>query len=198
MQSICAALASRRKDGQAPGRVLFASPRHGDGTTTVAACTAVALHRNLRTPVALVEANPFSPALSAYAGCPPTPGFAEVLREEAAGDQVLRESLVLGLSLLPAGSLRAAELVDWRGQQARLLLEDGLRAFSFALIDVPPLLDRPVGRLLFEFGDLAVLVVRAGVTTKPDARAALRVLEESGVPLAGVVLNRFKKPLTFP
>src|SRR5206468_11799053 len=141
----------------------FASPRHGDGTTTLAACTAVALCQNLRARVALVEANPFSPGLAACAECPPEPGFAQVLRAEAAGDQVLRESSEAGLSLLPGGSLGATESVDWRGPNVRLLLEDALRAYPFALVDAPPLLDRPLSRLLLEYADLAVLVVRGGV-----------------------------------
>jgi Mrp family chromosome partitioning ATPase len=196
VQAVWSALASRRgSDSQR--RVLFTSPRHGDGTTTLAACSALGLCRNLRTEVALVEANPFRPALAAYTDAPATPGFAEVLRGEEDGAPALRESFEPGLSVLPGGALRASEPLDWRGQDARRLLEEGLRAFPFALIDAPPLLDRPVGRLLFEFADLVVLVVRAGSTTKTDARAALQILRDSGVPLAGVILNRFRKPLPF-
>lgn len=200
VQAIAAALTSRRKD-ETPLRVLFASPRHGDGTTTLAACTALALCRHLHTRVALVEANPFAPALAAYAGCAPAPGFADLLRGEPGDGVRLRASFESGLSLLPAGTLGAAlgatEGVDWRGAHVRELLEVELRGFPFALIDAPPLLDRPTGRLLLGSCDLAVLVVRAGVTTKADARAAQQVLEGSGVPPAGVILNRLEHPWPF-
>lgn len=196
IQAIAAALATRPKEGESARRVLFASPRHGDGTTTVAACTAVALGMNLRIPVVLVEANPFRPALAAYAGCAPTPGFVDALHADPAHAPVLRECFVPGVSLLPAGQA-TSEPLAWRGTAARVLFGERLQGFPFALIDAPPLLDRPVGRLLLEFADLVVLVVRAGATTKSDARAAARVLAEAGVPVAGVVLNQFKKPLPF-
>lgn len=178
-------------------RILFTSPRHGAGTTTLAACTAVALRQNLRARVALVEANPFQPALAAYAGIPPAPGFADVMREKAAGDRVLRESAETGLSLVPGGSLDASGPIDWRGANTRLLFEDELRKFPFALIDAPPLLDRPAARLLLGFSDLTVLVVRAGVSSKDDTRLAAQVLRDSGVPFLGVILNRFRSPLPF-
>jgi Mrp family chromosome partitioning ATPase len=197
VQSIWSTLASRRADGDGPRRILFASPRHRSGTTTLAGCTAMALCRNLRTQVALIEANPFSPALASYASCASAPGFAEVLREEAPGDEVLQEAFDPPLSLVPAGLVQSTESVDWRGPNVRLLLEEQLSDFPFAFIDAPPLLDRPVGRLLLEFADLAVLIVRAGVTTRSDLSAAQKILQDSGVPTAGVVLNRFKKPLSF-
>lgn len=196
VQALAAALASRRRD-ESPLRVLFASPRHGDGTTTLAACTALALCRHLHARVALVEANPFAPALAAYAGCAPAPGFAEVLRGEPADGGRLRASFEPGLSLLPAGTLGATEAVDWRGARVRELLEVELRSFPFALIDAPPLLDRPTGRLLLGSCDLAVLVVRAGTTTRADARAAQQILESSGAAPAGVILNRLRHPWPF-
>jgi len=176
--------------GPRPRRVLFTAPRQGEGTTTIAACTAIALCRNLRTRVALLEANPFRPALAAYAACDPTPGLAEVLRTEIAGDEALRGSFEAGLSLLPAGTLKPREPIDWGGPNVRRLLENGLRDFPYAIIDAPPLLDRPVGRILFKYCDHAVLVVRAGVTTKPDTREALQIIRDAGVSLAGTVLNR--------
>lgn len=195
VQSVWTTLANHPREKDAPLRVLFASPRHGSGTTLLTTCAAMALCRNLHARVALVEANPFSPSLAALVGCPPRPGFAEVLRDQTEATGAPKESSESRLSLLPGSTLAPAEQVDWRGPNVRLLLEEELRAFSFALIDAPPLLDRPVGRLLLGSCDLAVLVLRAGVTTKADARAALEALRASGVPVAGVVLNRVRSPL---
>jgi Mrp family chromosome partitioning ATPase len=197
LQALGATLASHRRAVEGPRRIAFTSPRHGVGTTTVAACTALALARDLKRRVALVEANPFRPALAPYAGVAPTPGFAEVLREEVELDRVLGESALPGLSLLPAGELGAPETIDWNGSRARLLFAETLRSFPFALVDLAPLLDRPVARLVLPLVDLAVLVVRAGHTTKADARAAVQALRESGVTVVGVVLNRFRQPLGF-
>lgn len=188
--SICAALAQRKGEASATRRVLFASPRHGDGTTTVAACTALTLCRTLGVRVALVEANPFHPTLADDAGCTPVPGFVDVLRGAMSVERALQQSLVPGLSMLPAGTLPVEAPLDWRAARERLLEGESLRAVSFTLIDAPPLVDRPIGRLLLELADQVVLVVRAGAP-KDDARAAFQILEASGVRNAGVVLNRY-------
>lgn len=195
LQSVWSSLATRPLQGRAGAdgltrRVLFTSPHHGDGTTTLAACSAVGLTRNQRQRVALIEANPYRPSLARYLGLTPEHDFAAVLREEAAGDQVLQESSEPGLSLLAGGTLKTSERIDWTGPNVRLLLENTLRVYPLALIDAPPLLDRPAGRMLLGFADLAVLVVRAGVTRKDDVRRAARILADAGVPLVGVVLNR--------
>lgn len=197
VQAVWTRLANHPRESGAPLRVGFASPRHGGGTTLLTTCTAMALCRNLGARVALVEANPFRPALAGLVGCPARPGFAEVLRDQTQAAGAPKASSESRLSLLPGSTLEPAEQVDWRGPNVRLLLEEELAAFSFALIDAPPLLDRPVGRLLFGSCDLAVLVLRAGVTTKADAREALEALRASGVPLAGVVLNRARRSFLF-
>jgi Mrp family chromosome partitioning ATPase len=190
--SICAALAHRKGEVSSARRVLFASPRHGDGTTTVAACTALALCRTLGATVALVEANPFHATLASFAGCTSVPGFVDVLRGNVSIARALQQSLVPGLSMLPAGTLRAEAPLDWRAARERLLEGESLSSVAFTLFDAPPLLDRPVGRLLLELADAAVLVVRAG-TTKDDARAAFQILTGSGVASVAVVLNRYRR-----
>ena len=197
VQSIWSALANKRVDGEQPRRILFSSPHHKDGTTLLTACTALALCRNTRSRVALVEANPYSPTLAAYAECDPTPGFAEVLREEIAGNEALSPSYQPGLDLLPAGRVSPTEPVDWQGPNVHRLLAQEFENYAFTFIDAPPLLDRPASRLLFEYADLVVLVVRAGLTTKSDALMTHQILKDTGVPVAGMVVNRFKKTLPF-
>lgn len=202
IESVWSTLATRPIPGR-PGhdgatrRLLFTSPHHGDGTTTLAACSAFGLCRNQRQRVALVEANPYRPGLARYLGLSPQHDFAAVLRAEAPGDQVLEESAEPGLSVVAGGTLEASERCDWHGPNVRMLLEDALREVPIVLIDAPPLLDRPAGRMLLDFCDLAVLVVRAGVTRKDDVRLAVQVMRDAGVPLAGVVLNRFRKSRLF-
>ena len=189
VQSLVAALALRRKEGE-PLRVLLASPRHGDGTSLVAMATAVALCRTLGPRVALVEANVFRPSLGRRAGVRGPQGFAECLSPEA-GASTLHGSFLPGLELLPAGQ-SAPTLAHWGGTGVRRLFADELRSFSFVIVDAPPLLDRPVGRLLLPSCDVAALVIRAGSTTRADARAATGVLHDSGVATLGAIANRVR------
>ena len=61
--------------------------------------------------------------------------------------------------------------------------------FDAVLIDTPPVLAVADARILSRLVDVIVLVVRAGLTTRESAAAAVNVLEADGVPVLGTVLN---------
>lgn len=189
VQPVVAALASRRREGE-PMRLLLTSPRHGGGTSLIATATAMALCRALGSRVALVEANVFSPSLARRAGIRDAPGFSDRLTS-GAGDLALQESFLPGLELLPARQISTSTAL-WGGAGVRRLLEEELRPYPFVVVDAPPLLDRPVGRLLLPWCDVAALVIRVGSTTRADARSAAGVLRESGIVTLGAIANRVR------
>jgi capsular exopolysaccharide synthesis family protein len=88
------------------------------------------------------------------------------------------------------------------GTQARealsLFLSPGLPAmlaqlrkdYDVVLIDVPPAFALAEARVLASVADQALLCVRWGKTPRQVARAAITLLEEAGVNLAGVALTR--------
>ena len=59
------------------------------------------------------------------------------------------------------------------------------------MIDTPPLLYLSDARVLGRLADGAVLVVRAGMTTRDSALAAKKRLVEDGIDIIGTVLNRW-------
>ncbi len=65
------------------------------------------------------------------------------------------------------------------------------------IIDAPPLIDHPESRILLEYVDGVVLVLRARSSESDAAQKTLRFLEEAGVPVLGSVLNRFKSDMPF-
>jgi protein-tyrosine kinase len=176
-------------------RILFASANPGEGTTTIASCAAIGLARDLRQTVALLEANYHRPRLAQYFELPPTPGFADVLRRAAPIEHAQRAPAVPGLALFPAGIAAEISPGELGGDVAAHAMAHVSSAGRFLLIDAPPLLVHAEARLLARFVDVAVLVVRAGETTRSDAEKAKRVLESSGVAILGVVVNRFDPDL---
>ena len=80
---------------------------------------------------------------------------------------------------------------------ASLLDQVGSRSDALVIVDAPPILEHPESKLLLGCTDQVVLVLRAGHTTRRQAKAALRLIEQSGVPVLGTVLNRFKGGLPF-
>ena len=51
--------------------------------------------------------------------------------------------------------------------------------------------------MLLDYADWVVLVLRSHSTQKKDAREALKIIEESGAPVFGSVVNRFQTDMPF-
>jgi Mrp family chromosome partitioning ATPase len=62
------------------------------------------------------------------------------------------------------------------------------------LIDAPPILEVADARVISEFADGAVLVLRSGNTARADALEAYQQLYEDGTVLLGTVLNDWRRP----
>jgi len=178
-------------------RVMFVSPESGDGTTTIATSAALMLVRHLRRQVALIEANIYSPAMAAYLDIPPGPGLLEVASGEALGAEAVRNSKLHGLYVLTAGGGHQPGEGELAGEEMRDLIVDVSEKHNFTIIDAPPLLEHPETCLLLEHVDEVLLVVRAGSTYSNRAKAAVRIVEDAGVQISGVFLNRFKPNLPF-
>jgi Mrp family chromosome partitioning ATPase len=61
--------------------------------------------------------------------------------------------------------------------------------FDSILIDTPPMLNISDARILGRLVDAAVLVFRAGKTSRDVALAAKRRLTDDGIPVIGTILN---------
>ena len=184
--------------GREQGRTSFAfvSSEHNSGTTTLATCTALGLARHLGQGVTLIEVNSFSPAMASYLNLDPAPGIAEVLHGTAKAKEAIRNSVAGGLKVLTAGAMPPPEgrLV---GQEARTLFQQASEGSRYVIFDCPPVIARPRGRLLLEYADWVVLVLRARSTKRHSAQAAVRLIEETGVPILGTIVNRFQSDMPF-
>ena len=184
--------------GREQGRTSFAfvSPEHNSGTTTLAICTALGLARHLGEGVSLIEFNSFSPGMASYLNLDPAPGIAEVLHGKVKAEEAIRNSVVSGLKVLTAGSEPPPEgrLV---GQEAHKMFEQASQGSRYVIFDCPPVISRPRGRLLLEYADWVVLVLRARSTKRQAAQTAVRLIEETGVPILGTIINRFQSDMPF-
>lgn len=178
----------------APGRrpggavVLVTSARAGEGRTAAAANLAMAVARRPGRPAVLVDADPRGRGLSTVLGLGPSAGgLHEALRAQTDPAPWLLHLPLGKLDLLPLGT---------PGQDsAGLLASDALRAAlehlrpraprGLVIVDGPAALG-PGGLFGIEAHvDAAILVVRAGETSRRDAREAASAL---GRKLLGVVL----------
>jgi capsular exopolysaccharide synthesis family protein len=179
-----------RVEGRDRGRraqlLLVTSPGAGDGKTTTSANLALTIAQDYSHSVVLVEADMRRPTLAGLCGITPEQGLVDVL----VGAVPLEEALVQlpgqNLFVLPAGQAtsRSTELLG-SSMMARLI--DTLRSrFDRIVVDSPPvtLADTHV---LARLADGVLIVVRAGVTSRPALEHALEGVERERI--TGLVLN---------
>jgi len=167
--------------------ILVTSPGRREGKSLTAANLALTMAQNFQSRICIVDADLRHSSLHTLFGVEESVGLADVL----VGKAVLADALVglddQQIAMLPAGAhpLHPAELL---GSTAMRRTIDTLRTqFDRVIIDAPaagPLAD--VG-ILAPLVDGVVLVVQAGVTTKPAIQEAVTTI--GAAKFLGVVLN---------
>jgi capsular exopolysaccharide synthesis family protein len=172
-----------------PRTILTTSVEKGDGKTTLVSNLAIMLakggHKTL-----LLDADSRRPALHRWFSVPPTgSGLVDYLAGQVSLNEIVFESGIPNLSLLPAGTPapNPAELVG--SQKMAELLKILAMRFDYVLLDSPPLLAVSDSLMLSRAVDGVVLVVRQGVTEKHLAVEACRQLQRINATVLGVVVN---------
>lgn len=173
--------------GSAMDVILVTSPGRGEGKSLTAANLALTMAQDFQTRVCVVDANLRHPSLHGLLGVSDTPGLADVLSGSAAlADAVVRFE-DQSVAFLPAGHPPSHPAEMLGSTAMRRTLEVLRTQFDRIVIDAPsagPLAD--IG-ILAPMVDGVLLVVRAGVTTKPSIQEAVATI--AGDKLLGVVLN---------
>jgi capsular exopolysaccharide synthesis family protein len=169
--------------------IVVTSPSGLEGKTTTASNLAIAFaQKGMR--VLLVDCDLRRPGLHTLFGVPREPGLSQLLRGEAAVEEVVRVTDVERLTVLPAGpfpSVSATDLLD--GGVMRSLIDALAADFDLVILDTPPVLATANAAVLGTQVDGVVLVVRAGQTDRDAARQALQQLAAVGARVVGAVLN---------
>ena len=66
------------------------------------------------------------------------------------------------------------------------------RDFDITIIDTPPMSYLSDARVLGQLADAAILVIRAGRTTRDEARTAKQRLTDDGIRVLGTILNAWE------
>ncbi len=175
--------------GGAPRLLLIASSCPGEGKTTIAVNLSIALARMGTT--CLVDADLRKPSVAGAFGVNFDKSLIDVLRDEAAEDEVLLPVPgVPNLAIIPGGHgcENASELID--SKQMASLLNELRHRFDFVLVDSVPVLPYADTRGLATLVDGIVFVSRSGVTTRDALQRSLELLAEvHSAPVIELVLN---------
>jgi capsular exopolysaccharide synthesis family protein len=173
--------------GGAVNVVLVTSPGRGEGRSLTVANLGLTMAQERQRRICVVDADLRHPKQAQLFGLPAAPGLADVL----SGDAALADALVaieeLRITILPAGtpSGHPAELL---GTTAMRRTIDALRSqFDCVLIDAPAAIPLADVGILTPLVDSVLMIVRAGVTSKPAIHDAIASLQDAK--LLGIVLN---------
>lgn len=139
--------------------------------------------------VLLVDADMRKPSLSEYfEGCNGT-GFAEALESRVPWRESIVKDSGAGIDILPAGRPGSSPNDLLRDDYARELLEEFRDAYEHVVFDLPPaMIVSDVETFAGEL-DAVVLVYRSGGVSRALLSRTVQRLRQSGVELAGVVMN---------
>jgi len=168
--------------------ITSAQSSEGKSTTAVALATVVAGsgHR-----VLLIDADLRAPTLHREFGTAVTPGLADRVLDGGDLDAAIRTDPATGLAFLTAGRAGSRGPLEVLGSaRLRAALEGWRQDYDLVLIDSPPVLAVGDTRILATVADHAVFVARWGWTGWAQLMLGLRLLADSGVPLAGVIISR--------
>jgi capsular exopolysaccharide synthesis family protein len=171
-----------------PRTIVLTAPTAAETKTTLSVNLAISMARAGRS-VLLLDADLDSPALADVFDVPESPGWSDVLRNPASLTQALCRTRIERLSVMPAGSHleHSAELLS--SPSCRVLIDSLAQRFEHIIIDAPPLLDCPEGRIIAALADGVICSFSARSTRSGQARRATAILEELGASVIGSVLN---------
>jgi capsular exopolysaccharide synthesis family protein len=172
-------------------RLLFTSAWAGEGKTTTVANFGVTLSRD-RKRVLLVDADLRQPGLDVFFyGQPAQLGLSDLLTGVAELDEVIRQTDIEGLQLLPAGRppLDPARLIE--SSRLREVIESLAARFDVVLIDSPPALLVNDALILGAHVDGVISLFESGGVSREDALALYERLQRARVPVVGAVFTKF-------
>ncbi len=174
---------------RAPQVILITSPLSGDGKSTTAYNLAIAFGVQAKR-VLLLDADMRRPTIGQKTNCNGRKGLSDLLANDLPLDEVVQQHPNLpSLYVLTSGAIPPMPAELLASERFARLIEQMRKQFDYILIDAPPVLIVTDPLLLALAADGIVLVVRAGVTTKPIMKRLRAALQKPNVKAFGYVLN---------
>jgi len=141
------------------------------------------------TKVLVIDSDLRRPVQHKMVGLSNRKGLVNVMTGESTVDEMIQETGVPNLWMLPSGRLRRGTLGIMNGQRVRNLLDNVRDKFDIVLLDSPPILGVTDASILASEVDGVLLVVQYRKYPKMVSLRAKRMIESAGGRLLGAVLN---------
>ena len=169
--------------------MMITSAKAGEGKSTTALNLALTCARAGERTL-LLEADLRRPSLSpVFDAAEPNVGLVDVLRGDMPWQQAVIRTEIANLSFLPSGDPSGVPIEILGTLELRQLIVALSGQFQRVIIDAPAILGMADCRMLGRTVDAAILVVKSGTHELRPLRRAKEMLEQSRVPIAGLVFN---------
>ncbi len=168
--------------------VMVTSAVGGEGKTTVATQLAMSLARaGKRT--ALVDFDLPRPSVSSVFNIELEPGVCDILRGECDIDDVVNDTVLPNLFVIPAGVADGVSTQAMNSLELPELLHDLRSQFEYVIVDGSPLVPVADARVVSRYVDGAICCVLRDVSRLSMIRRASEILDTFGVHLLGTVVT---------
>jgi protein-tyrosine kinase len=170
--------------------IMITSARPGEGKTFTALNLALSFASERDVKALLADVDTQHPGLPKILGCPVDKGIVDVLAGDLELSEVLHQTNLLNLMILPAGrgGPHVPELLSSRDMGALLAELTERLADHFIIIDTPPCMASSDAAALAPLVGQIVFVVEAHSTQQAEIEAALTML--SACPRISLLLNK--------
>ncbi|HEY3044222.1 MAG TPA: CpsD/CapB family tyrosine-protein kinase [Vicinamibacterales bacterium] len=181
------------------GLHLFAvtSPGPGDGKTITTLNLAGALAQNFDARVLVIDADLRRPKVADYLGLGSqhSPGLVDLIRDSSCDlDRVVRRLDGFNLMVLPAGVAQVSPYELLNSPRVEALLTEARRRYDWVIVDTPPIVAVPDGRLIGRWVDGFLIIIGAHRTPRKLVAEALDLVDPGKV--IGIVFNGDDRPLS--
>lgn len=189
-----------RKEADGTTAVAVSSAAVGDGKTVTAINLAGALAQRPSSRVLLVDADLRRPSIAKELGLRTTqggspPGLVDAIVEPSFTlDAVRHHCPEFNLDVVPAGGVPETPYELLQSPRFAALVAEARQRYDFVVVDTPPLVAVPDGRILEKLVDGILLVVSAHRTPRRLVEEAFSLVDPAKV--LGLVFNRDDRPLS--
>lgn len=173
-----------------PVAIMIASSISGEGKSVTALNLAMSLAQEMDHRVLLIDADIRNPSIGRYLGLKKLPGLVECLEDGVSLQDVLLETGLGSLVLLPAGRKVDNPVELMSSAKMKNFFAEIKREFadSFIILDVSPVLPFAEARILSNLVDSVVFVVKEGGCSMRNVHESLEILGNANI--LGLVYNK--------
>lgn len=172
-----------------PRVIMVTSAQAGDGKSTTVANLAATIAMSGKR-VLIIDCDMRHPSIHLIHGLQNITGLSSILQGEAEVEACVQQTEIENMDILSAGPPPARPPELLASPQLGALLEHLREEYDCILLDSTPIVHLSDGVVLASLAEGAIIVVSSDKTRQLELQAALRTLEQVGIPILGLVYNR--------